>query len=80
MALGGIPLVLIATTLGIQPLVVAISTSGIFLAYLLKPWFNLYVTLWKHQKLLKGQVVSQRLHSSATYENSYPIQQERAID
>ena len=30
-------------------------------------------TLWRHQKLLKGQVVSQRLHSSATYKYSYPV-------
>ena len=30
-------------------------------------------TLWKHQKLLKGQVVSQRPHSNTTYEYSYPV-------
>ena len=30
-------------------------------------------TLWKHQKLLKGQVMSQRLHSNATYKYSYPV-------
>ena len=30
-------------------------------------------TLWKHQKLLKGQVMSQRLHSNYTYEWRYPV-------
>ena len=29
-------------------------------------------TLWKHQKLLRSNV-SQRLHSNATYEYSYPV-------
>ena len=34
---------LIVTTLGLRLRAVAISTSGIFLMYLLKLWFNLYV-------------------------------------
>ena len=36
-------------------------------------WSLPLCTLWKHQKLLKGQVVSLRLHLSATYEYSYPV-------
>ena len=44
------------------------------------PYSNAYLDLslplctrWKHQKLLKGQVVIQSLHSNATYEYCYPV-------
>ena len=30
-------------------------------------------TLWKHQKLLNGHIVSQRLHLNTTYKYSYPV-------